>query len=57
MDDKIISNQTYTLHLGHVAKIAQLKEWLGVNASEVVRRAVALLYETELAKHEQETEQ
>lgn len=56
MDDNRVYAQSYTLTMEQIAEIAQLKIWLSVSASEVVRRAVDLLYETENEKRESEAE-
>ena len=44
-DDTRSYATTHTLTMKQIAELAQLKIWLGVNASEIVRQAIDLLYE------------
>lgn len=47
--------QSFTLYLEHIAKVSDLQQRLGIKRSEIVRRAIDLLYERVNAIEAKET--
>lgn len=36
--------QTFTCHMEHIAKLSELKQRLGINKSEIIRRSINEFY-------------